>query len=289
MRKWTDEMVRFLIENAEGTFNQDLVNKINEKFNTDFTINAIYQKKYVLGIKSGIKTTWGHISPCKETQFKKGHIPHNKGKKMPKETFEKIQPTLFKKGHKVWNEREMLSERVGKDGYIEIKTDNLNEWKSKQVYIWEKTHNEKVNKNEVVIFLDGNKRNFEPANLEKLTRAELCKLNQCFHISSNPEETMSYILQARIMLARTRIAREKGLANKYGQIPEDSKIRSKKYQSTERYKEMLKTYSKKYYEKIKNDPIKYEEFRKKHNIRRLKKRIAEGKPVFEGTRRKYGV
>ena len=44
-------------------------------------------------------------------------------------------------------------------------------WKPKHVLIWENYHNEKVKENEIVIFLDGNNRNFDINNLKKITRA----------------------------------------------------------------------------------------------------------------------
>lgn len=44
-------------------------------------------------------------------------------------------------------------------------------WKPKQVVIWEQAHNDKVGKNEIVIFLDGNINNFETSNLRKISRS----------------------------------------------------------------------------------------------------------------------
>jgi len=36
-------------------------------------------------------------------QFKPGHTPYNKGKQMPAETYEKVKPTMYKKGSKPAN------------------------------------------------------------------------------------------------------------------------------------------------------------------------------------------
>lgn len=51
-----------------------------------------------------------------------------------------------------------------------MKVKEPNKWKQKQVHLWELAHNEKVKKGEVVIFLDGNTRNFEIKNLYKISR-----------------------------------------------------------------------------------------------------------------------
>ena len=101
--------------------------------------------------------------------------PHNKGKKMPPEVYEKIKPTLFKKGHNM-NARPVGSERIDIDGYTEIKIAMPNKWRLKHVEVWESYYG-KVPENHCVIFLDGDKRNFDINNLALITRAENLFLN----------------------------------------------------------------------------------------------------------------
>ena len=43
--------------------------------------------------------------------------------------------------------------------------------------MYEKTHHTKLTKNQIVIFLDGNKSNFNPDNLAVVNRKELMILN----------------------------------------------------------------------------------------------------------------
>lgn len=74
------------------------------------------------------------------SRFPKGHVPQNKGKKMPPEIYAKAAPTMFKKGHAPHNHREVGSERISKDGYYEIKVAEPNKWKLKHRVIWEQVN-----------------------------------------------------------------------------------------------------------------------------------------------------
>ena len=47
-----------------------------------------------------------------ESRFKKGHVSHNKGKRMPKELYKKCAPTMFRKGHSPVNWKPVGSERI---------------------------------------------------------------------------------------------------------------------------------------------------------------------------------
>ena len=93
-------------------------------------------------------------------RFEKGHVPANKGKKMPAEVYEKSKHTMFKKGHQPNNHREVGSERINVEGYAEIKVAEPNRWQLKHRVVYENYHNVKLKSTDVVIFLDGNKQNF---------------------------------------------------------------------------------------------------------------------------------
>ncbi len=118
-------------------------------------------------------------------QFRKGCIPLNKGKKMKDETRKKLASSWFQKGHLNWNTRKIGSERIAKDGYIEVKvTDKFHNnearknWRNKHLVIYEEYHKCTVDtKKDCVIFLDGNKRNFDIDNLYLVSRAENRTLN----------------------------------------------------------------------------------------------------------------
>jgi len=111
--------------------------------------------------------------------FGRGATPWNAGKK----GYMGANPTSFKKGNLPHNHLPLWSERVGKDGYIEMSVPERNpytgfptRYKHKHVWIWEQAHGPRP-KGKAVIFKDGNIRNFEPENLLLVSRAELLAMN----------------------------------------------------------------------------------------------------------------
>jgi hypothetical protein len=111
-----------------------------------------------------------------DSKFKKGQAPHNKGKKMSKEMYEKLRPTMFQKGC-CHNARPVGTERVDRDGYVRIKVAQPNKWELKHVVVWESYYG-KVPEGHLVIFLDGDKHNFDIDNLQIITLAENLFLNK---------------------------------------------------------------------------------------------------------------
>lgn len=102
-------------------------------------------------------------------RFLKGRIPWNKGLK----GWRKSQPkNLFKKGHLPKQTRPKGSERINKDGFTEIKTEPVKKWRLKHHVVYEEYYGEKVVKGDKVLFLDGNRQNFNPKNLFKVSNDE---------------------------------------------------------------------------------------------------------------------
>ena len=83
----------------------------------------------------------------------------------------------FKKGNVPKNYRPIGSERITKDGYIEIKVKDPNEWQLKHRVLWENQHG-KIPENHILIFLDGNRLNCSIENLKLVSRSELLILNR---------------------------------------------------------------------------------------------------------------
>lgn len=111
----------------------------------------------------------------KNGRFKKGHIPFNKGKKGLNGT----SSTVFKKGHIPHNFKDVGSIRYPKfsHDYVMIKIKNPNKWIPYHIYIYEK-ENGKLPPNSVIVFLDGNNRNFNKENLFLITKQELLAFNK---------------------------------------------------------------------------------------------------------------
>lgn len=107
-------------------------------------------------------------------RFKKGLIPFNKGKKQTEflsaKGIEASSKTRFKKGIEPHNTKYDGYERLSKDGYIEVRV-SKGKFKLKHRLIWEQLHGP-IPQGCIVRFKDGNKRNFDPDNLEMITRVE---------------------------------------------------------------------------------------------------------------------
>lgn len=126
-------------------------------------------------------------------QFKKGAIPTNKGKKMSADVYEKIRPTMFKKGHKpkcTYENDGVVTTRIDKDGrlykYIRI---SINKWELYHRYIWE-LKNGKVPKGHCLWFINGYSTDCRLENIELITRGENAKRNRKKYLNY-PEEILT--------------------------------------------------------------------------------------------------
>lgn len=89
------------------------------------------------------------------------------------------------------------------DGMIMVKV-SKNEWVYKQRLIYEQYHNVKLKEDEYVIFLDGNRGNFNIDNLKVLTRQEASYLGN-FKYNYGIDKTNKDIIETEIELARLMI------------------------------------------------------------------------------------
>ena len=188
-------MKQFILDNYKGRYNQELADLFNQKFNTNITSRMIKSYKANNKLNSGLTG-----------KFRKGQTPHNKGKKMPKEVYEKVKHTMFAKGNVPPNHRPVGSERISKDGYIEVKVAEPNKWRLKQRVVYEEAKG-KIPEGCTIIFLDGNKRNFDIDNLRCITRSELLYLN-CNGLNNSNEITETGILMARLDRAKNKKKQE---------------------------------------------------------------------------------
>jgi hypothetical protein len=185
--KYTKEQREFLIKNNHLKTSQELADMFNKRFGTNIT-------------KVNIKNFRGnnHLNSGLTGQFKKGNIPHNKGKRqndyMSIESIEKTKATRFKKGNIPANHRDVGSERITKDGYIEIKIKEPNKWQLKHRYIYEKKYG-KIPKGYNLIFLDGNRKNIDLSNLKLVSKSEdlIMNKNKLFTTDKNITNTGSLI------------------------------------------------------------------------------------------------
>ena len=187
-------MKQFILDNYKERYNQELADLFNQKFNTNITSRMIKSYKANNKLNSGLTG-----------KFRKGQTPHNKGKKMPKEVYEKVKHTMFAKGNVPPNHRPVGSERIS-DGYIEVKVAEPNKWRLKQRVVYEEAKG-KIPEGCTIIFLDGNKQNCNIDNLRCITRSELLYLN-CNGLNNSNEITETGILMARLDITKNKKKQE---------------------------------------------------------------------------------
>ena len=194
---FTKEQLLYFKDNYKGISSKKLSKKMSSRFGIDFTEGQMQSYKSNHGYSSGYNT-----------QFKKGNISVNKGKTwdeyMPKKSQQGSLRTTFKKGHTPQNKKPVGSERITRDGYTEIKTQEPDVWGLKHRIVWEK-HNGDIPNNSAVLFKDSNKLNFDIDNLEMVHRGELLHLNRDGLITEYAELTEAGILFNKIRLKRSKL------------------------------------------------------------------------------------
>lgn len=126
--------------------------------------------------------------------FKSGNSPWNKGTNYSAPGTER---TWFKKGHVPASWKPIGAERVTKDGYLQRKLSDTGnatrDWVAVSHIEWEKHNGRPVPDGHAVVFRDEDKRNFAPANLELISRADLMRRNHYLHLPSE----LAQIVQLR--------------------------------------------------------------------------------------------
>lgn len=112
--------------------------------------------------------------------FPKGHVPANKGKRMP--FHPNSARTRFKKGQLPHNTKYAGHERVSKDGYVEISIEETNphtgferRYVLKHRWLWEQK-NGPVPAGMALKCLDSNRQNTDPSNWKLVPRGLLPRL-----------------------------------------------------------------------------------------------------------------
>lgn len=176
MHFYSVEEIEYLREISYGRSSKEIAEMYNGKFGLNINEKVLSSTRKRYGITTG---RTGH--------FKKGQESWNKGIK----GYMGANKTSFKKGNIPPNRVPIGTERLSKDGYIEVKIQDgkLNRnWKFKHVLIWEE-HNGPVPDGNCIIFGDGNNRNFELDNLICVSRQQLLILNNNNLIQGNADLT----------------------------------------------------------------------------------------------------
>lgn len=197
---FTFEQSDFIKDKYKQLSLKDLAEEFNLHFSTNKSVDQIRCFTRNHSIKSGRtgcfekgQTSWnkgvtGYMGPNK-TSFKKGSIPPNR---LPVGT-----------------------ERITRDGYVEVKINEPNpyvpgqmtRWKLKHLYLWIK-ENGPLPEGHMLTFLDGDKENCEPENLMLISRAVNAYLNRNGYGDLAGELKLSAIAIAKVAQKASQLKKE---------------------------------------------------------------------------------
>ncbi len=180
-RNWTLDEINYLIDNYADKSSIKIAAHLNRP------ICSVYGKAYSLCLKKSVEflsspesgmLTKGTTLGLK-TQYKKGHTPFNKGKKLTDllspESMKKVKSTWYKPGNLPHNAKHDGYERLNVDGYIEVRV-SIGNFKFKHHVVWEKHHGP-VPKGMNLVFINGDKTDIRLDNLKLISNAELMQRN----------------------------------------------------------------------------------------------------------------
>lgn len=91
-------------------------------------------------------------------------------------------------------------EHIKSDGTIRVKIANPDIWEFKQRLVYKKYHKCELTENDCIVFLDGNRQNFDIDNLYKVSKEESARLVNCDLLSNNKELSKLGINVAKLMV-----------------------------------------------------------------------------------------
>lgn len=156
---------------------EDLGLTYSQVSNRAYTMKIHKTQEYMNSLESGRFASGSMIG--KATQFKKGRVPHNKGKKMNRKVYDKLSKTMFKKKNIPHNQKPdaSLVERTDKTGrvYLYYKVSDRN-WIPYHRKIWE-DHHGSIPQGYIIKFIDGNTKNCAIENLMISSKADNIRQN----------------------------------------------------------------------------------------------------------------
>ncbi|MDD4566087.1 MAG: HNH endonuclease signature motif containing protein [Eubacteriales bacterium] len=185
-RKYPAEVREFMETNHVGIGHQEMADLLNDKFGTSYT-------------KEQIKNAYGRykLNSGLTGQFKKGQTAWNKGKECPPRG--RTAETQFKKGHQPHNHLEVGSEILNTDGYWQVKIAEPNTWELKHRLVYKELHGE-IPEGYVVLFADQDRNNFDTDNLILISKQQLVRMNQNGLIWDNADSTKTGVVIADLMV-----------------------------------------------------------------------------------------
>lgn len=236
-KKWTDEIMNFVksvcpLREHGINSRRELAEEINKRFGREFTDKAVCAHCYENGIQLGLCYSNSDVQ----------------------------------RGEKHWRHRPVGSFQIKKD-YVRIKVAEPNKWMQYQRYVWEQHHPGQSAEGKTVIFMDGNKRNFDIFNLECVERSELSVMAElgCTAKSSREEREM-YLLRARLICAKSKMLGPKEAAKRH------NKMNYERRRNDPEVKAKRAAYAKQRLAEIMADPVRHQEYLEKQRAYREKNR-----------------
>jgi hypothetical protein len=216
--KWTPEEIQFIKDNIAGRTYAELTEMFNRQFGRSATIDQMRHmmfRKY--GLRNGLKNRY---TP-EEIQFIKDNIAGRTYAELTEmfnrrfgrsATIRALRNKCFNCGiSHCRNIYPIGAERINHYGYVEVKIGKSKyERKLKHHIIWEAA-NGPIPKGHVVIFADGDKRNFILDNLLLVSHSELGIMNHQGLISTDKDLTKAGKVAADIYMAIADRERELGI------------------------------------------------------------------------------
>lgn len=190
-RKWSDEEIEFIREHAMEMPCAELLKLVNNRFGKNYSLEQLYRVKARCRIKSlNIGCYRKGIRNSPATEFKKGHVPHNKGTHPP--TVGRMAETQFKQGQMPHNHKPVGSERICY-GKIQIKIAEPKSWEWLATLIWQSVHKKALPDGCIIRFANEDITDYSPENLVAITKAQNAVLNH-LHIHTYDADSLKAAL-----------------------------------------------------------------------------------------------
>ena len=193
---WTDEQIAYLLEHYADNTAQSVGVAIGR------TTSQVHNKAYHLRLKKSPEflAKAGRELASKEGasvgRFKSGHQTWNKGIKGSTGLHESSHAQQFKTGQLPHNHHPIGYERLDCEGYLHRKITDTGHTKRDYRLVhhiaWQSVHGE-IPKGCYIVFVDGNKSNFDISNLACLTKAENMKRNTIHRFSPELKEAIRLV------------------------------------------------------------------------------------------------